>query len=61
MEQDRDIAPLLTDARRVADQFCEQFHVLRAEVAILEAENTDLRRRLRNYLTPLSVVPPSPQ
>ena len=60
LEQDRDIAPLLTDSHWVADQYCEQFRVLRAEVAILEAENTDLRRRLRNYLTPLSIVPPSP-
>ena len=60
MDQDRDIAPLLTDAHRVADEFCEQFRVLKAEVAILEAGNIELRRRLGNYLTPLSIAPPSP-
>ena len=58
--QDHDVVTLLTNAHRVVDQFCEEFPVLKAEVAILEVENADLRRILKNYLTPLSVVPPSP-
>ena len=59
-QQDPHIAPLMSEAHRVADQFCEQFCCLKAEVAILEAENLELRRHLQYFLKPLSVVPPSP-
>ena len=59
-QQDPHIAPLLAEAHRVTDQFCKQFCCLKAEVAILEAENLELRRRLQYLLTPLAIVPPSP-
>ena len=59
-QQDPHIAPLLSEAHRVADQFCKQFRCLKAEVAILEAENLELRRCLHYILTPLAIVPPSP-
>ena len=60
-QQDPHIAPLLSEAHRVADQFCEQFRCLKAEIAILEAENLEHRRRLQYFLTPLVMVPPSPR
>ena len=50
-QQDTHIAPLLAEAHRVTDQFCEQFRCLKAEVAILEAENLELRRCLQYFLT----------
>ena len=46
-QQDPHIAPLLAEAHRVTDQFCEQFCCLKAEVAILEADNLELRRHLQ--------------
>ena len=36
------VSPLVAEAHRVTDQFCENFRVLKAEVAILEAENLTL-------------------
>ena len=59
-QQDPHIAPLLAKAHRVTDQFCEQFRCLKAEVAISEAENLELRQRLQYFLTPLNMVPLSP-
>ena len=59
-QQDPHIASLLAEAHRVTDQFCEQFRCLKAEVAILEAENLELHRRLQYFLTPINIVPPSP-
>ena len=58
--EDPRTAPLLSEAHRVADEFCEQFRVLNMEVAILEAENLELHRRIQQLLTPLAMVPPSP-
>ena len=52
--------PVVSEAHRVADQFCEQYRVLREEVEILQEENTRLRRMLQRFLTPITVVPPSP-
>ena len=52
--------PAVAKAHRVADQFCEQYRVLGTEVEILQEENTRLRRMLQRFLTPITVVPPSP-
>ena len=52
--------PVVSEAHRVADQFCEQYRVLREGVEILQEENTRLRRMLQRFLTPITVVPPSP-
>ena len=52
--------PTIAEAHRVVDQFCEQYRVLRTEVEILQEENTRLRRMLQRFLTPITVVPPSP-
>jgi hypothetical protein len=52
--------PAATEAIRVTDQFCEQYRVLRAEVEILQEENNRLRQMLARFLTPITVVPPSP-
>ena len=57
---DPKISPLMTEAHRVTDQFCEDFCVLKAEVAILEAKNLILQRMIEDVLTPARVVPPSP-
>lgn len=56
--EDPRTAPLLSEAHRVADEFCEQFRVLNAEVAILEAENTKLRQRIQQLLTQLAAASP---
>ena len=58
-DQDPHISPMIAEAHRVADQFCEQYQVLKAEVAILEAENTELRRIIKGFLTPIQVILPS--
>jgi len=38
------VSSTISEAHRIADQICEDFRVLRAQVAILEAENQTLRR-----------------
>ena len=58
--EDPPTAPLLSEAHRVADAFCEQFRVLNMEVAILEAENIELRQRIQQLLTQLAAVSPPP-
>ena len=50
---------MIAEAHRVADEFCEQYRILKAEVAILEAENIELRRIIKGFLTPIKVIPPS--
>ena len=52
--------PAVAEAHRIAYQFCEQYHVLRTEVEILQEENTRLRWMLQRFLTPITIVPPSP-
>ena len=52
--------PKATEAIRVTDKFCEQYRVLRMEVEILQEENNRLRRMLAQFLTPITVIPPSP-
>ena len=52
--------PKATEAIRVTDKFCEQYRVLRTEVEILQEENNRLRRMLAQFLTPITVIPPSP-
>ena len=52
--------PSMAEAHRVADEFCEQYHVLRREVEILQEENDRLRCMLHRFLTPTAIVPPSP-
>lgn len=55
------VSPIASEAHRITDQFCEHFRVLRTKVSILEAENLVLRRMVENLLTPVRVVPPTPQ
>ena len=43
-DQDPNIFPMIAEAHRVTDQFCEQYQILKAEVEILEAENIELCR-----------------
>ena len=38
------VSSTISEAHRIADQFCEDFRVLKVQVAILEAENQTLRR-----------------
>ena len=52
--------PEATEAIRVTDKFCDQYRVLRREVEILQEENDRLRRMLARFLTPITVIPPSP-
>ena len=52
--------PKATEAIRVTDKFCEQYRVLRMEVEILQEENNRLRRMLAQFLTPITIIPPSP-
>ena len=52
--------PSVAEAHRVADEFCEQYRVLRLEVDILQEENERLRFMLQRFLTPIAMVPPSP-
>ena len=52
--------PVIAEAHRVIDHVCEQYRALRTKVEILQEENTRLRRMLRRFLTPITVVPPSP-
>ena len=57
---DRLSIPAVAEAHRVADQFCEKFYVHMTEVEIIQEENTRLRWMLQRFLTPITVVPPSP-
>ena len=52
--------PAISEAHRVTDQFFEDFRVLKAKVAILEAENSALRHIIEHLMTPTRVVSPSP-
>ena len=52
--------PKATEAIRVTDKLCDQYRVLRREVEILQEENDRLRRMLARFLTPITVIPPSP-
>ena len=54
------MSPPISEAHRITDQFCEDFCVLKAKVAILEAKNLVLRHIVENLMTPTRVVPPSP-
>ena len=54
------VSPTISEAHRITDQFCEDFRVLKAKVAILEAENDALRHMVENLMTPTRVVPPTP-
>ena len=55
-----DSFPVLEEALRVTDEFCDQYRALRREVEILQEENYRLRRMLERFLTPIKVVPSSP-
>ena len=55
-----DSFPVLEEALRVTDEFCDQYRALRREVEILQEENNRLRRMLERFLTPIRVVPSSP-
>ena len=54
------VSPTISEAHRITDQFYEDFRVLKAKVAILEAENNALRHMVENLMTPTRVVFPSP-
>ncbi|KAK1684419.1 hypothetical protein QYE76_045267 [Lolium multiflorum] len=54
-----DSFPVLEEALRVTDEFCDQYRALRREVEILQEENYRLRRMLERFLTPIEVVPSS--
>ena len=58
-QEDPHLGPMLAEAYRVTDQFCEQYRILTAEVSILEAENIELRRIIKGCFTPIKVIPPS--
>ena len=58
-QEDPHLGPILAEAHRVTDQFCEEFRLLKAEVALLEAENLELRRQLQHFWTPIQIIPPS--
>ncbi|KAK1605605.1 hypothetical protein QYE76_029278 [Lolium multiflorum] len=55
-----DSFPILEEALRVTDEFCDQYRALRREVEALQEENYRLRRMLERFLTPSKVVPSSP-
>ena len=58
-QEDPHRGPILAEAHRVTDQFCEEFRLLKAEVALLEAENLELRRQLQHFWMPNQIIPPS--
>ena len=60
LDQDPNIFPMIAEAHQVADQFYEQYRILKAEMAILEAKNIELHRIIKGFMTPLKVIPPSP-
>ncbi|KAK1632972.1 hypothetical protein QYE76_007287 [Lolium multiflorum] len=52
-----DSFPVLEEALRVTDEFCDQYRALRREVEILQEENHRLRRMLERFLTPIEKSP----
>ncbi|KAK1684390.1 hypothetical protein QYE76_045238 [Lolium multiflorum] len=53
-----DSFPMLEEALRATDEFCDQYRALRREVEILQEENYRLRRMLEYYSIPITGPPP---
>ena len=53
-----DSFPVLEEALRTTDEFCDQYRALRREVEILQEENYRLRRMLEYYSIPITRSPP---
>lgn len=53
-----DSFPVLEEALRATDEFCDQYRALRREVEILHEENCRLRRMLEYYSIPITRPPP---
>jgi hypothetical protein len=49
-----DSFPVLEEALRTTDKFCDQYRALRREVEILQEENCRLRRMLEYHLIPIT-------
>ena len=49
-----DSFPVLEEAVRTTDEFCDQYRALRREVEILQEENYRLRRMLEYYSIPIT-------